>query len=535
MPNLRTGATSQPQTRNAPSEAIARITGLAAACGAAEAGGPLSPAELEVLRQAAPVTTHDAREVRAAILDGDDPLGSAFLAARSVERRRADGAFYTGKEIRRAMLAWAMEFRPQRLVDPGSGSGRYTADALRERPEMNVVAIDSDPVATLMTRAVVATVRAPNARVLCADYLSVSLEPIDGRTAFVGNPPYVRHHDLAPELKRYAKTLSREAGLEASGLSGLHVWFFVATYLRHAARGDIGAFVTSAQWLEAKYGAIVRDLLSGSLGGRALLLFDAASSPFEAMTTAAIATFEIGKTVGSMLFARVQDPNARFDLERTGVAVDATALRGSRRWSELFGGDADGVDGHTIGSSFRVSRGQVTGDNEFFVLTRERARELRIEEFCIPVISSAREVLSSDGVVADDPQRRVALQIPRTLDRASAPPALARYLAEGEARGVHRGYIASHRKPWYSIDYPRPPIVATYMARRPPRFARNPEGLGILNVLHGLFPREPMSDDALQTMVERLNAMEARFERHGRLYHGGLRKFEPSDLSAIAF
>jgi SAM-dependent methyltransferase len=471
--------------------------------------------------------------VRNAILDGGDPLGAEFLAARSAESRRADGAFYTGEGIRRAMVGWAMQFRPERLIDPGCGSGRFTADALRARPEMHVVAIDADPVAALMTRAVVATLRAPNVGVVCADYLSISLDPFAGRTAFVGNPPYVRHHELEPALKRYAKTLAREAGLSASGLSGLHAWFFVATYLRHAARGDIGAFVTSAQWLDARYGGVVRDLLSGPLGGRSLLSFDASSSPFEAMTTAAIATFEIGKAVDSMLFGTAEISDARFDLERTGIAVDGAVLRRSHRWSELFDiGERDEIGGHTIGSSFRVSRGQVTGDNKFFVLTRERARELSIEEFCVPVIASAREVLASDGAVSDVSARRVALRISRAVDPATVP-ALARYLAEGEMREVHRGYIASHRKPWYVIDYPRPPIVATYMARRPPRFALNPDGLGILNVLHGLFPREPMSEVELQTVVDRLNSGEAHFARRGRTYHGGLRKFEPSDLAGV--
>jgi adenine-specific DNA-methyltransferase len=166
------------------------------------------------------------------------------------------------------------------------------------------------------------------------------------------------------------------------------------------------------------------------------------------------------------------------------------------------------------------------------VLTRERARELHIDEFCVPVIASAREVLDSGGTVSDVSARRVALRIPRAVD-PSTVPALARYLAEGEMRDVHRGYIASHRKPWYLVDYPRPPIVATYMARRAPRFALNPDGLGILNVLHGLYPREPMSEVELQTVVERLNSGEAHFARRGRTYHGGLRKFEPSDLAGV--
>jgi adenine-specific DNA-methyltransferase len=77
--------------------------------------------------------------------------------------------------------------------------------------------------------------------------------------------------------------------------------------------------------------------------------------------------------------------------------------------------------------------------------------------------------------------------------------------------------------------------VATYMARRPPSFAYNPDGIGVLNVLHGLYPRTPMSEAVLRAIVRRLNSMTARFARHGRVYQGGLRKFEPSDLAEVPF
>jgi hypothetical protein len=73
------------------------------------------------------------------------------------------------------------------------------------------------------------------------------------------------------------------------------------------------------------------------------------------------------------------------------------------------------------------------------------------------------------------------------------------------------------------------------MARRTPHFARNPEGLGVLNVLHGLYPREAMNDADLRATVERLNASETRFAGRGRVYQGGLRKFEPGDLAAVPF
>ncbi len=112
-------------------------------------------------------------------------------------------------------------------------------------------------------------------------------------------------------------------------------------------------------------------------------------------------------------------------------------------------------------------------------------------------------------------------------------PRLAAYIAEGEAAGVHRGYVASHRSPWWSIVYPKPPIVATYMARQAPLFAANPDRLGLLNIAHGLHPRVPMDDATVTRMVEALNTARATFVGRGRTYHGGLEKFEPGEMESL--
>ncbi len=525
------------RSRNAPpleqTEELAHLAGLAKACGAGGAGGALSAAECVWLERAARVTSGEARAVREKMLAGEDPLGDAFLSIRPHRQRREDGAFYTGGAIRRSMLSWALRREPQRLIDPGCGSGRFAGDAVRERPQLDVVAIDADPLATLMTRALLSVLGARRARVLCGDYITAHIPRIAGKSAFVGNPPYVRHHDIATSVKRHIDTLAADAAVRRAGLAGLHVWFFVATYARHASPGDVGAFVTSAQWLDTTYGRVLRELLSGSMGGRSVLTFEAASSPFDAMTTAAIATFEIGAHNPTMVLGTTPSPSEAIELERIGHTVQTDRLRASSRWSQIAAGAANDL-GRTIGSVFRVSRGQVTGANAFFVMSHHRARQLGIDAFCVPVVSAAREILTSGGVVRNGPMRRVALCVAPQLDLAGAP-ALARYIAAGEAAGLHLRYVPARRKPWYAVAYSRPPIVATYMARRPPYFAINPEGLGVLNIALGLFPRAPMSLETLRDTVERLNAAGPQFAGRGRTYHGGLQKFEPGDLAVLPF
>ncbi|MGH3851707.1 MAG: class I SAM-dependent methyltransferase, partial [Pseudonocardiaceae bacterium] len=235
------------------SATLSDLVRLTVSLGADSVGGSLSPAEKDLITAA----THQAQEVdsaligsvRRAIAEGADPLGELFYDLRDPATRRASGAVYTPDSIVDPMAQWVLAARPVRVVDAGSGSGRYTAALLRADQTLPVVAVDHDPVATLMTRAVAAVLGGKAVSVKNADFTRLSLPQVDGRTAFVGNPPYLRHHQLPASTKAWAQSASRELGHKISGLAGLHAFFYLAVAQMGKA-GDIGCFVTSAEWLD---------------------------------------------------------------------------------------------------------------------------------------------------------------------------------------------------------------------------------------------------------------------------------------------
>jgi len=94
------------------------------------------------------------------------------------------------------------------------------------------------------------------------------------------------------------------------------------------------------------------------------------------------------------------------------------------------------------------------------------------------------------------------------------------------------GYIASHRKAWWSVGLRKPaPILATYMARRAPVFTRNLADARHINVAHGLYPREAMSDSMMMSLVDYLSTGISVID--GRTYAGGLTKFEPGEMERL--
>lgn len=521
---------------------VDRLVRLAAALGAADHGGPLSPAEKALLDRAmGEPAPRDSlvTAVRRAVAEGRDPLGEAFIGVVAASERRLKGAFYTPPTIVEPMVRWALQRDPQRIVDAGCGSGRFAAAVAKCRPDLDIVAVDSDPVATLLCRAHLGLVGARRCRVLHADYTKLDLEPFSGRTAFLGNPPYVRHHALLPQQKEWAAAIGAKLGVRFSRLAGLHVHFFLATAV-HARPGDVGCFITSAEWLDVNYGTALRHLLAGWMGAQSLHWINPVSIPFDdAMTTAVITCFEIGNEASPVRCRFTRSRSELGDLDRGGNPVSRSILAASPRWTSLFRDPDPRENGNgfvPLGSLVRVSRGVATGANHFFVMTKAEASQRGLLAHTRPVISSAEEVFQANGVIRDQPNRRVLLDLPAAL-RLDAPEnaPLHAYLAEGERQGIATRYLCAHRRPWWRVGAGNPPpVVATYMARQEPAFALNPDGMAILNVIHGLYPRQPLSSDELAALVRYLNAARASFRGAGRTYHGGLEKFEPREMEALS-
>src|SRR5712691_11696149 len=132
---------------------------LALDLGAARCGGPLSAAEEELVSACAglpPTSTGQTDHARDAIREGYDPLGKTLCQLRPPQIRRPQGLFYTPPPIVRSMVDWILYRDPLRVIDPGCGSARFSAEIIRRRPDLSLIAIDADPLQTLLTRAVLA-------------------------------------------------------------------------------------------------------------------------------------------------------------------------------------------------------------------------------------------------------------------------------------------------------------------------------------------------------------------------------------------
>ncbi len=462
-----------------------------------------------------------------------DAQGVAACESLGAESRRAQGVTLTPKWLVDLMLervAAAGDF--QTIVDPGAGSGRFCVAAARRFPAARVVAVERSPV---MLNALRGTLRAEGlvdrVEVVHGDFRETQIQRL-GRTAFVGNPPYVRHHDIEPEWKHwYASTLAR-FGQRASQLAGLHL-HFLARAAELARPGDHLCFVTSAEWLDNGYGTPWRALLCGGAGPltiQGLWVAQAHEPVFpDALVSALVLQAQAGASAVNVNLGLLHEGALR-----TSRAVAVASLRSEPRWTSLCQ-EALTVPmaGVELGELFRITRGQVTGLNQAWVLPT--GSQALPPSLSVPAVTRAREII--DGTVdAADGLSRLRRVVSLPADLATVPAAHQEqvdvFLANARALGAADSYVAKQRRAWHALDLRMAPVaMVSYMGRRPPVFRANPHGDSFLNSAHGLYPRQPVGVQQLRSMLDFLNINTDM--RAGRMYGGGMAKFEPSDIARL--
>lgn len=428
------------------------------------------------------------------------------MSSRGTARQRL-GQVATPAPLADAMAAWVLAAAPRTLLEPGAGGFVFARAALRRAPSLAVTGVEIDPAAALAP---------PGARLLAGDFLADAL--LAGRTfdAILCNPPYVRHHYLSPVYKKeVAERLGRRAGVTLSRLAGTHV-YFVLRALELLAPGGRAAFVTGAEWLQARYGAPLRRVLAGSGWLRAVLVASPEARVFPGvLSTAAV-----------LLVEKSAAAPARLAVDLDAAALVAATARGgegaptfdaaAERWTAT-----PAAAGPRLGDRFRVRRGVATGANHFFVLAADEARRLRLPERHVrPCLVGPRDL---------EPRR--LLSVTGELGRS-----LEKYLAAGEAQNLHRRYLCRTREPWYRVEAVAPaPLLVAYMARDRIRVVRNRARAVHLNLFHGIYPRPGTPARMVTELARWLEspAGQAAVRAAARRYASGLIKLEPRDLEAV--
>jgi len=420
------------------------------------------------------------------------------------------------------------------------------------------------------------------AAVAAGDFFDWWLRP--GRPRFdaaVGNPPFIRYQTFPEPHRGRAMAILSRLGLKPNRLT--NVWVpFVAAAAAALVEGGRLALVLPAELLQVTYAAQLRTFLTGRfaridviacnelLFTRAeqevvLLLADGARGAMDGPDARDGAAAGDGRRAGGA--CRVALTATRTAAEVTAQppaallagAVPKTVRHDREKWLQYFL-TAHEIDlmrelrGASAVTALRthagVDVGVVTGSNEFFVLSRRRIEELGLEAAActLPLVSrsaqlkGARITAAEWQLLAAAGERVQLLRLCRPQGPpAGAPegapngaplaPALASYIRQGEAGGVHRGYKCSIRSPWYAVPAVWVPEGFCFRQIHDfPRVVRNEAGATSTDTIHRLTCRAD-PELVIANLYTHLTAASAEIE--GRSYGGGVLELEPTEAERL--
>jgi hypothetical protein len=484
-------------------------------------------------------------------------LQSTCDAAKTQQERNRLGQFATPPALAFDVLDHARRLLPAtvpiRFLDPGIGTGSFYSALLRVFPAEQIAAatgFEIDPH------------YGQPAREIWLDYpLEIRLDDFTAATPpemsgqynlIVCNPPYVRHHHLdAAEKIRLQTATTSACGVRFGGLAGLYCHFIG---LSHAWLSDNGlaAWLVPSEFMDVNYGGALKKYLLHHVELLRIHRFDPNDLQFaDALVSSAVVWFR----------KRRPRPGHTVEFTYGGThaipahtrTVPASVLYSEAKWTRFPVDDVRAVnDGLKLADFFKIQRGIATGNNQFFIMTRDQIEERNLpRELFKPILPGPRYVPMD--VIEAEPDGTPKIERQMFLLDCRLPEAeiknryanLWTYLETG-VPAVSMRYLCRYRSPWYSQENrPPAPFVCTYMGRdlkrgRPIRFILNRSQATAANVYLMLYPKPVLAralardkDNALKVWTI-LNEIDLRsLLGEGRVYGGGLYKMEPRELANV--
>lgn len=483
-------------------------------------------------------------------------LQAALDASKTALERNILGQFATPTVLAREILAYGLSLlpgdKPVRFLDPALGTGAFFSALLETRknkPLSIAKGYEIDTHYGLPARELWAD---KGLKVELTDFTRATPQS-PGFNLLICNPPYVRHHHLeSSEKLRLQKKSKGAAGIELSGLAGLYCHFLALSH-HWMSGGGIAGWLIPSEFMDVNYGGELKRYLLKEVTLLRIHRFDPNNVQFDdALVSSAVVWFKKEK------------PPAGHTVEFTYGGTHAAPMISRRISSEELVKEAKWTrfprlkiraktKAPVLSDFFDIRRGVATGNNKFFILSREKIKELQLPMECFrPILPSPRYITTNE--IAGDAQGNPRLSQALFLLHCRLPeqevrrryPTLWRYLKTGK-KEVAAGYLCKSRRLWYLQEERKStPFVCTYMGRedspaaRPFRFLLNHSQAITANTYLMLYPKPEVArhiaeqPKLIRPIWGALNEITTEsFITEGRVYGGGLHKIEPREMAKL--
>lgn len=463
--------------------------------------------------------------------------------------RKERGAFFTPEEITQFVSLWAIRKPDDLVMEPSAGDAAFLVAAvtrlkdlsLRDdvRPIVDGVEIHEHSAKVAIQRVLDA---GGEAKIRHSDFFEV--EPESLYDTVIGNPPYIRYQDFSGSARARSREAALRAGVSLTGLASSWAAFTLHSAMFLKRGGRLG-LVLPAELLSVNYAAPVRRFLFSHFRHVQLVLFD--EQVFPEVEADIVLLLADGYQEGPADHATIRQAKNAKELHTLGEGLVWTPRDPGAKWtsSVIDPRAVKPVDNLLHAGHFTslekwgdTTLGIVTGNNKYFTLSPQRAKELGLRKqellrLSPPGSSHLRGLSLSEAQLNKLGASGQATYLFYPNDPPSAQ-ALA-YIEDGHRTGVDTAYKCRVRKTWYKVPLvPAPDLFLTCMNADTPRLTANDAGARYLNSVHGVFLKKNLRDLGRELLpLASLNSVTLlHAEMVGRTYGGGILKIEPKEADA---
>ncbi|HDL01411.1 MAG TPA: SAM-dependent DNA methyltransferase [candidate division Zixibacteria bacterium] len=478
---------------------------------------------------------------------------------KTQEDRNIMGQFSTPITLANDVLHYAEKIIPKRgrirFLDPAFGTGAFFSALYNTFPSARIEAatgfeIDEHygkPSRELWSGTVL--------NYQLADFTK-AIPPLgekDKYNLIICNPPYVRHHHIIGQKERLQTEALNAADMKLSGLAGLYCYFIALSHRWMKSNGIAGWLIPS-EFMDVNYGQAVKEYLLNEVTLLQVHRFDPNNVQFDdALVSSAVVWFKNKKpnTKNRVKFTY----GGTIDKPTHEKSVSVAVLAKEKKWTRFPLSDERVENGAPkLSDFFSVKRGIATGDNSFFIMSREEIekRNLPIGQFR-PILPSPRYL--SEAEIHTDRDGNPIIKNQLFVLNCKLPineverlyPDLYEYLQGGVKSGVSDRFLCRSRKIWYTQEKRTEScFYCTYIGRsdgkgeKPFRFILNHSRAIVANSYLILYPKPQLEKEIgnnqilLKELIRALNQITGKVMLdEGRVYGGGMHKIEPKELGNV--
>ena len=481
-------------------------------------------------------------------------------SSSSVQNRRNFASFYTPPEVAQILMDWAITDASTTVLDPSFGGCAFLYAALETlrrmgnpAPGRQIYGVDIDSDAQLHLKRLLLAGAMPEQFVI-EDFFNIAPgyfgDSLFG--AVVGNPPYIRYHDIPDEAQERAVVRLKSFNIQISGRASY--WAFFLLYsMQFLRRGGRLAMVLPGAFLHTDYSTQVRELLIQYFEQVTIYLlqeriFD--DTDEESVLVCAAGARESHRTLRIGAVTRAEDLEQAFeDMKSSTRPLDSA--QGDGGWLRaliepealaLYDQLVESPNVIRMGEWIKTRIGVVTGNNEFFILSPAEQEQRSIpDDYLVPIIRRSVHltglwVRDQDLQFLAENGSKFLLLAPNQVE-SKLPKSLREYIQYGQEIGISKARKCRERQPWYVVPHTFvPPAFMPCMSAAWPRLVVNQSRYTCTNnILRLLWKQERPAEDWLRLALGTLSTLsQLSAELVGRSYGGGVLKLEPKELARLA-